>query len=108
MECPKVTLLLFAIRNPQVVDRALQKVTGFTRFLLRVCNPVRVTTVSRKRLKASVQLKEGPVYDTTSLSLVFIHRRRSTEEHSISCVLKALHKPRFNPDAVPISFPSIC
>ena len=53
-ECPKVTLSSFAVRNPQVVERALQKVTGFTRFLSRVCNPVRVTTVNRRRLKALI------------------------------------------------------
>ena len=49
----------FAIRNLQVVERALRKVTCFTRSLSRVCNPVRVTMVSRRKLKASIYIVEG-------------------------------------------------
>ena len=53
------------------------------------------------------------MYDTASLTLVFIYEHQFIGQHFISCILKALHKPTsqcFNPDAVHIlttSFPTI-
>ena len=51
------------------------------------------TLVSRRRLKASAQLKKATIYDTALLTLLFICGHQSTERYFIYCILKTLNKP---------------
>ena len=86
-------LSLFAIRNPQAGKRALQKVTDFIWFL-QSCTCYHIKS---KETKSFSTIEGVPTYNTASLTIVFIHGCQSTEQYSISCIIKALH---FNPNAV--------
>ena len=102
-ECLTIPLSSFAVRTPQTVERALRKVTGFTRVLRRFLQSCTCYHGKSKEAE-SFSIVERRPYVRYSIVITCVYIQTSIHRAPfISCVLKALHEPRFNPDAVPIS-----
>ena len=85
----KGILSLFAVKSPQAVKKALQKVTNFTQFL-EFCKCQFGKSKEAERFSI---VEKATMYNTASLTLVFLHGHQSTEQYFIYCILKTLNKP---------------
>ena len=71
---------------------AFQKVTDFIRFL-QFCKCYHDKSKEAESFsKRKEGRKEVPIYNTASLTLLFILEHQSTEQHFISCKVKASYK----------------
>ena len=83
-------LSLFAIRNPQNVKRALQKVTDFIRFL-QSCTSYHGKSKNAK----SFSIVKGSLNILYSVVNTCVYTQTSIRRAAfiLSCIIKALHKP---------------